>query len=275
MTQTIKLVAKDLLVGWGDKPVAELGRAAVSTGEIVVIAGPNGAGKSTALKTMARQIKPLSGSVLIDDVDIASMEPQQFARMLAYVPQLIEVPHRMSVHELVALGRNPHQQWWSWESSANDSKAVDFALAQTELTDLRKRLVTDLSGGERQRAVIAMALAQQTRFILLDEPTAHLDFRHQLQLLELLKQLRSIGFGVLLVLHDLNLTTRIADRVLLLAKVDSAQDAVSNRPSTIFSSGAPETVFDTQTLRRVYQVDVAIVRDTETNFVGYMPTRAL
>jgi iron complex transport system ATP-binding protein len=262
--------AQNLVVGWGNTAVAKLDLLTVATGEIVVVAGPNGAGKSTAVKTIARQIKPLAGSIHIDEDPIAEMDAGVFAKMVAYVPQLISAPQQMTIEEMVSLGRNPHQPWWSWQSTESDTKAIDFALKQTELMHLRKRAVSDLSGGERQRAAIATALAQDTRFMLLDEPTAHLDFKHQLQLLDLLKQLKSIGLGILLVLHDLNLTARLADRVILLTKDTSAAPAT---PSTIARTGSPSDVFDQETLRRVYQVDVTIIRDDKSGMVGYMPTK--
>lgn len=261
------LLAKDLKVGWDKHIVAEIDELRVNAKQIVVLAGPNGAGKSTAIKTLSRQIAPLQGAVTIGGADAFAMPQRQFARHLAYVPQMIEAPKGMRVEDMVMLGRNPHQTWWSWETSAEDRTAVEAALENTETTALRKRAVSDLSGGERQRVIIAMALAQQTQLLLLDEPTAHLDFKHQMQLLSLLKVLKEQGLGVLMVLHDLNLIGRIADSVVLLQKPEA-------KPSTVAAAGAPSTVLTTDILRKVYEVGVAITHDAATGITSYTPLSA-
>lgn len=258
------LKAINLSVGWDKFVVAQVDELTVNAGEIVVLAGPNGAGKSTAVKTIARHILPLGGTVTIDGADLFAIPQREFARQVAYVPQLIEAPKTMLVEDLVLLGRNPHQKWWSWEVSSTDKDAVEQALKETETLDLRGRAVTGLSGGERQRAVIAMALAQQTPFLILDEPTAHLDFKHQLQLLQLLTRLKSQGLGVLMVLHDLNLISRIADRLVLLQKP-------ANQPSNVAATGTPAQVLTADVLKQVYEVSVAITRDASTGITSYTP----
>lgn len=261
---TTKLEVKDLQVGWSNRVVAVLPELVVEGGQIVVLAGPNGAGKSTALKTIARQNKSIGGSATISGADLFGLTHREFAQKLAYVPQLIEAPRGLTVYDLVLLGRNPHQTWWSWETSPVDRDAVQQALDQTEMSELSGRYVTDLSGGERQRAAIAMALAQQTPFLLLDEPTAHLDFKHQMQLLSLLARLKEQNLGVLLVLHDLNLIGRIADQVVLLEKP-------AHGPSTIAASGTPESVLTETILQKVYEVAVAISVDAHTGIKTYTP----
>jgi iron complex transport system ATP-binding protein len=258
------LRAKDLQVGWLKRPVASLAELEVRPGEVVVLAGPNGAGKSTAVKTLARHVMPISGSVTIDGADLLAMSQKDFARNIAYVPQIIEPPKSMLVRDMVMLGRYAHQAWWSWESSPDDLAAVDDAMKATEITELRDRTVSLLSGGERQRVAVAMALAQQTPFLFLDEPTAHLDFKHQMQLLALVARLKAEGLGILLVLHDLNLISRIADQVVLLQKPADA-------PSSIAASGAAHEVLTEEILRRVYEVSVAINRDTKTGLTTFTP----
>src|SRR5262249_38404554 len=197
---------------------------------------------------------------------IWQMDGRQFAQRVAYVPQSLEPAQDLTVKELVMLGRNPHQNWWSWSASAQDLKFVSEALEKTETSHLRDKYLSTLSGGERQRAAIATALAQQPHFMVLDEPTAHLDFKHQLELADLMKELRSQGLGVVLVLHDLNLMARLADHILLLNKVDG-------EPGTFIACGSPQAVLEPATLRSVYDVEVSIVMDPATGHSIFAPDR--
>lgn len=260
----LRLSATALAVGWPGRPVAQGLDLRLSGGEITVVAGPNGAGKSTLLKTLARQLRPLSGQVELGGRSIWQMEARAFAQQVAYVPQSLEPGQDLTVNELVALGRNPHQRWWSWAASGEDRQAVRFALEQTQTWALKDKYLSTLSGGERQRALIATALAQQARLLLLDEPTAHLDFKHQMELCDLLDNLRRDRIGILVVLHDLNLMSRLADHILLLGKSDS-------QPSTFYACGSPQAVLQPATLRAVYQVEVSIVGDPATGRKVYTP----
>lgn len=261
------ITATNVTVGWQGTAVARVNEFCLKQGEIVVIAGPNGAGKSTLLKTLAAQIKAVSGSLRIDQHDFNAMTPREFATKVAYVPQFPETPHHITVEELVALGRTPHQKWWTWDSSTSDRSALDFAMQHCDLEGMRKRTVKELSGGERQRVWIAMAVAQETDFILLDEPTSHLDFKRQLQLLEWLRRLRQMGKGILLILHDLNLIGQVADRLILLSKSDRLDNV-----SQVIAEGTPTEVLNASTLRQAYQVEVAVIRDEKTGYIGYVPT---
>lgn len=263
--QPSQLIAKNLSVGWERTVVAEVADLNVATGEIVALAGPNGVGKSTIIKTIARQIRPLTGSFTVDSIDCQTLPPRGFAKLVSYVPQIIETVQDMTVEEFVSLGRFPHQMWWSWETSAVDRDAVEAAMERTETTPLRQKTVTELSGGERQRVAVAMALAQQTRFMLLDEPTAHLDFKHQLQLMKLLADLRESGIGIVIVLHDLNLIARLADKVVLLERS-------TNGPSRPAAVGSPAQILTFDMLRKVYEVDVSITTDPQTGMTNYVPT---
>jgi iron complex transport system ATP-binding protein len=259
-----RLTATALAVGWTGRTVADRLDLCLAGGTITVVAGPNGAGKSTLLKTLARQLKPLSGQVELGGQRIWDMEAQTFAQQVAYVPQSLEPGQDLTVNELVALGRNPHQRWWSWAASAEDRLAVRRALEQTETWALKDKYLSTLSGGERRRALIATALAQQARLLLLDEPTAHLDFKHQMELCDLLDNLRRDRIGILVVLHDLNLMSRLADHILLLGKPDS-------QPSTFVACGSPQQVLEPPTLRAVYEVEVSIVDDPATGRKVYTP----
>lgn len=245
---------QSLSVGWSEKVVAEKIDFTVHAGEIVAIAGPNGAGKSTLLKAIARQASSLTGQILLSGADIRQLTPTHFARQVAYVPQSVDSSTNLTVLELVSLGRNPHQHWWSWNQSRKDIDAIEQALKRTGTWGLRHQQISRLSGGERQRASIATALCQQPNFLLLDEPTAHLDFRHQLELTELLCEMRQNGLGVLVVLHDLTLAARMADKVLLLTKPEEG-------PSSPVGFDAPDTIFNPTILRQVYQVEVNILHD--------------
>ena len=227
MADALVMTAKDLHVGFPGKPVAALGELQLHEGEIVVLAGPNGVGKSTTIKTIARQLQPLSGSITLGGKEIWSITAKEFAKQLAYLPQMLDPPQAMLVKEMVAMGRNPHQEWWSWRTDEGDSEAVRTAMEATGTTALSEQPVGLLSGGELQRVCIAMAIAQQTKFLLLDEPTAHLDYKYQLQLLELIAKLKANGLGIMLVLHDLNLIGRIADRVVLLKRQPNAEAIVA------------------------------------------------
>lgn len=233
----------------------------MNRGATTVLCGPNGAGKSTLLKTLAAQIAPLQGDVLIDGIKMSEMDRRSIARKLAYVAQFNESRKNMTVEEFVFMGRNPHQDWWSWTQSKEDKDKVERALERTDCKDLRKSFLDNLSGGERQRVAIATALAQDPHYILMDEPTAHLDFHHQLELVELLDQLRSENIGILVALHDLNLAAKAADQIILLKRS-------KDKESTIAAQGKVAEVFTPEILADVYDVDVKIVQDNGTqNFI--------
>jgi iron complex transport system ATP-binding protein len=264
---TTRLTASALSVGWKNCIVSSITDLELRGGECLVLAGPNGCGKSTVVKTLARQIKPISGAVQLDDNNIANLPSGEFARKVAYVPQSVEIFRQITVEEWVSLGRNPHQSWWSWQKSDSDVAAVEDALAKTGLHALRGKFMDSLSGGERQRASIAMALAQEPHILLLDEPSAHLDFQHQLELVELLIDLRQTRqIGVLVVLHDLNLIARLATKVILLKKSSQGIGEVAY-------SGSPEEVLQPEKLAAVYNVDVTILVDSEIGITGYFPSR--
>lgn len=256
----------NLTVGWQSRIIAKVPSLTVAPGSIIVVAGPNGAGKSTLVKTLARQIAPLSGKISIDNADITTFSAAAFARKVAYVPQMMSMLQDLTVAELVQLGRNPHQSWWSWKASDSDAEAVSSALERTGMTKLRTHFLSSLSGGERQRAAIAMALAQRASFILLDEPTAHLDFKHQLELTDLIKSLSAQSIGLLLVLHDLNLMSRIADQILFLKK-----GAAEFSTPTAYGDAAD--VLKTEILRDVYDVEVSVFTDLISGQQNFVPTR--
>lgn len=263
MSQERTIAAIDLSAGFDKSVVLRQASVELSASQIIVIAGPNGAGKSTLVKTMARQLKPLGGRILLNGSDIWQMSAQQFAGQVAYVPQSIDIASELTVEEIVMLGRNPHQKWWQWYGSNDDSVAVNKALADTEMQQLRKKPLCQLSGGERQRAALATALAQEPTFMLLDEPTAHLDFKHQIELLALLKRLRLAGLGIMVVLHDLNIIARVADQVVLIE--------VGNGASKIGATGTVKQALSHDNLRRIFGIEVTTFDDPITGEVIYNP----
>ncbi len=230
----------------------------VAGGEMVGLLGPNGAGKSTLLRVASGLLRPQSGRVAIGATDVRDLSRTELARRVAVVPQDFSVQFGYTVRQLVELGRMPHTGAWGI-MRAPDRAAVVDALAATRLTDLADRVFNELSGGERQRVLIAMALAQGSGIVLLDEPTAHLDIRHQVEVLEMLRALnQERGLTVIAALHDLNLAARYFPR-LVLFQYGIVQD------------GPPTAVLNAKLLRTVYgiPVQIGILRGEE--FLSVLP----
>jgi iron complex transport system ATP-binding protein len=246
------LTALGLTVAYGDAPVVRELDLEIPRGRITTIVGANGSGKSTLLRALARLIAPRAGAVLLDGTAITELGSRAVARRLGILPQSPSAPDGLAVEDLVARGRYPHQglfrQW-----SASDEAAVEEALAATGTTALRERPIDELSGGQRQRAWIAMALAQQTELLLLDEPTTFLDLAHQVDVLDLLDDLvRERGRTVVMVLHDLNQACRYADQLVAL------------REGRVHAAGAPGEIVDDAFVRDVFGLDARVVDDPVT-----------
>ena len=255
-----RLRADDLRLSYGADPVVDGLDLALPAGGITAIIGPNGCGKSTLLRALGRLMAPLSGVVLLDGSDVQRRPTRDVARELGLLPQGATCPEGLTVEDLVARGRYPHRgRWRSW--SARDQEHVDAAIEQTNMTDLRYRLVDQLSGGQRQRAWIAMALAQDTQTMLLDEPTTYLDLAHQIEVLDLLAHLnRERGRTIVLVLHDLNEAARYADRI------------VAMRDGRIAADGPPASVLTQETVERVFALHCRILHDPETGSPLVIPS---
>jgi iron complex transport system ATP-binding protein len=225
---------------------------AISTGKITALVGPNGCGKSTLLKGLARLLKPQSGMVYLDGMAIAKHSTKEVAKRLGMLPQSPVAPEGLSVRELVAQGRYPHQSWlqqWSRE----DEQFTEQALAVTGIAELGDRPLDSLSGGQRQRAWIAMALAQNTEILLLDEPTTFLDLAHQIEVLDLLYDLNQTqGRTIVMVLHDLNQACRYAD------------DLIVMRQGHIYAQGTPNLVMTETMVAEVFGIESRIVPDPLT-----------
>jgi iron complex transport system ATP-binding protein len=249
VTASHTLSVDGVTLAYGDRVVAEAIDLPVPAGRITAIVGANACGKSTLLRAMARLLAPRSGRVVLDGKDLHRLPTKEVARILGLLPQSPTAPEGIAVADLVARGRHPHQGFLSrW--TAADEEAVAEALRMTDTARLADRSVDELSGGQRQRTWIAMALAQQTDILLLDEPTTFLDIAHQVEVLDLLTDLnRSRGTTVVMVLHDLNLAARYADH--LVAVADGA----------VHAAGDPQEVLTAETVREVFGLDSRVVPD--------------
>lgn len=240
MMQSKRLKADGLSVGYGGKLILEDFSFEITPGEITAIVGANACGKSTLLRTLSRLLVPKAGQVLLEGRSIHQMSPRDLARQMGLLPQSPLAPEGITVLDLVSRGRHPHQNLFSRWSSADDD-AVAQALEATGLASFADRDVDVLSGGQRQRVWIAMALAQQTGILLLDEPTTYLDIAHQIDVLELLCALNETrGTTIVMVLHDLNLAARYAD--ILAAMVKGRLDCIGS-PAQILTETMVERVF--------------------------------
>jgi iron complex transport system ATP-binding protein len=231
----------------------------IPVGRITVFVGPNGSGKSTLLKTLARQLSPETGSVVLDGRDIATLSAQQFACRLGILFQENTAPHDLTVEALVLHGRYPHRKLLE-SLTQEDHEVVEQALTMTGVADLRDHPVNQLSSGQKQLAWIAMLLAQAPQYMFLDEPTTFLDLAHQFDVMDLIGRLnRELGKTVVLIVHDLNLAARYADHIFAL------------RDGRIVAAGAPADVLTVETLREVFDVEARIIRDETTGTLHCVP----
>ncbi|MFY1692960.1 ABC transporter ATP-binding protein [Plantactinospora sp. WMMB782] len=230
----------------------------IAPGRITAVVGPNACGKSTLLRGLARLLRPDTGTVLLDGRDIHRLPTREVAARIGVLPQQPVAPDGITAGDLVARGRHPHQTWLrQW--SAADEQAVSTALAATGVTDLADRPVDELSGGQRQRVWIALALAQDTDLLLLDEPTTFLDLAHQLEVLDLLTDLNTAGRTVVAVLHDLNMACRYAHEI------------VAMRDGAVLAQGPPAEVVDARLVETVFGVRARVIVDPTTGTPLVLP----
>ncbi|EGH00694.1 iron-dicitrate transporter ATP-binding subunit, partial [Pseudomonas amygdali pv. aesculi str. 0893_23] len=206
------LKAQQLDIGYGATRIVQDLSFSPPPAQVTALIGPNGCGKSTLLKAFARILTPQSGSLSLDGTAYRQLSANELARKVAFLPQVLPIPEGVSVRQLVAYGRSPHNSLWGRLSGA-DQRSVDQALQRMELDTLAERPLSDLSGGQRQRAWLAMILAQDAAIVLLDEPTTYLDISHQVELLDLMRELSAEGKTVITVLHDINQACRYADHL--------------------------------------------------------------
>ncbi|MFT3873551.1 MAG: ABC transporter ATP-binding protein [Nocardioides sp.] len=250
-TSGFVLEADEVTLGYPGMQVSSALSVGIRPGTFTVIVGPNACGKSTLLKALARVLPPESGEIRLDGHDIRSLRSKQVARRISLLPQSAIAPDGITVADLVARGRHPHQGiFQQWRTS--DEQAVAAALAATGCTPLAARLVDELSGGQRQRVWLAMLLAQETPVLLLDEPTTFLDVAHQFDLLELLRSLHDEGRTVVAVLHDLNQAFRYAS------------DLIVMKEGRVVATGAPREVIDADLVADVFGLPCLVVPDPIT-----------
>ncbi|HEX2074390.1 MAG TPA: ABC transporter ATP-binding protein [Geodermatophilus sp.] len=259
----VRLAAESVRLAYGENVVVDSLDLELTDGSFTAIVGPNGCGKSTLLRALGRLLRPTSGRVLLDGRAIARTPTREVARVLGLLPQSPIAPEGLTVADLVARGRHPHQSWLrQW--SRGDEAAVAEALAWTDMTELADRPVDALSGGQRQRAWISMALAQGTDLLLLDEPTTYLDLSHQIDVLELVARLHAErGRTVVVVLHDLNLAARYARRL------------VAMKDGVLVASGAPSEVLTERLLADVFDLEARVVPDPVAGTPMVVPVRRL
>lgn len=240
---------ESMKAAYGEKVIIEELSISIPIGQITTIIGPNGCGKSTFLKTLGRILGIKKGCIYLDGEDIHRLPTKELAKKLAILPQTPQAPDGLTVEELVSYGRFPYQKGLG-RLSKEDKEVVAWAIEATGLSEFKEQATSDLSGGQRQRVWIAMALAQETEVILLDEPTTYLDLAYQLEILELLEALnKGHGCTILMVLHDLNMASKFADHM------------IAFREGKVIKAGTPYEVMNRETLKEVFEIDASIVTD--------------
>lgn len=251
------LKVNNLTCGYDSREVIKNISFYVDAGEFVGIIGPNGAGKTTLFRAASKVLTPYSGSILYKEKNISEIPPRDFAREVAVMQQIPEIPFAFSVEEFVSMGRFPHIGRFEAQGEG-DEKIVESALELAGVISLRERKISELSGGERQRVILAQGLAQEPQLLLLDEPTSHLDIAHQVQVMDLIKKLkREKSLTVITVLHDLNLAASYCNRLILLDEGKVSED------------GTPESVLTYQNIEKVYKT-VVVVKENPVNRKPYV-----
>jgi iron complex transport system ATP-binding protein len=251
------LIVENLVCGYDQKkPVIKDISFTVDDGQFVGIVGPNGAGKTTLLRAIVGLLKVQHGGVTISNHKIEHLDRRELARRIAFVPQLMEPVDGFSVEDLVMLGRTPYLDRFSFEQN-DDYDAVKWAIDELKISELKDRQTTELSGGEFQRVAIARALAQEPKIMLLDEPTAHLDIRYQVNICKMLRKLRSHR-SILATFHDLNLASRFCSRLVLM------------KNGELIAEGSPDEVVTPENIWKAYRIKVTVKNNPTTQKARYV-----
>lgn len=255
---TARLTTRDLTLAYGERVVSTRLNISLADGAFTAVVGANACGKSTLLRALVRLLSPAAGAVHLDGADVTGYRPKAFAKEIGFLPQGLTAPENVTARRLVARGRYPHQSilaTWSPE----DERAVEDAMAAAGVAELADRGVAELSGGQRQRVWVAMVLAQETPYLLLDEPTTFLDITHQYALLDLLAGLRDGGRTVIAVLHDINQACRFADHL------------VAMKDGRVVAEGSPTDIVDEALIRNVFDLPSIVVPDPVTGTPMVVP----
>ena len=248
MTDSTRLRVDDVTLAYDNRVISSGLTVDIPDRSFTVIVGPNACGKSTLLRSLSRLLKPQQGRVLLDGKAIGAMKPKDVARTIGLLPQTSVAPDGITVVDLVSRGRYPHQGMIRQWTSADESAVVD-AMRATDVAELASRAVDELSGGQRQRVWAAMALAQQTPILLLDEPTTFLDIAHQIELLDLFARLHREGNTIVAVLHDLNHAARYADHLIVM------------KAGEVVATGAPADIVTAELVEHVFGLPCLIIED--------------
>ncbi|HID16843.1 TPA: ABC transporter ATP-binding protein, partial [Candidatus Bathyarchaeota archaeon] len=255
----MRLVIEGVVCGYGSREALRDVTLAVGRGEVLGVLGPNGSGKTTLLRVISRALKPWVGAILLDGREVYSMGEEELAREMACIPQESTLPFGFKALEVVLMGRNPHLGRFRWESK-KDFEVAKKAMEEVGAWHLADRRFNELSGGEKQKVIIARALCQQPRVLLMDEPTKHLDVSSQIEVMELVRKLcKREGLTAVMVLHDFNMASRYCDRLLLLDR------------GRIAAAGTPEEVLTEENLRKVFKVRFLVEKHPVANSIYVIP----
>ena len=243
----IKLKLENFSTGYKNKIIIDSINLSINEGEWFGIIGANGSGKSTLIKGICRIIKPQKGKVFLKGKDINNLSNKSISQQISFLPQGINSKLSISVSDLVALGRSPYKNFWDFDLTKNDKSIIEESLKLVEILDLKDCLLSEISGGQRQRAFLALALAQETEIIILDEPTNYLDINHQIKFLQILKDLQfKKHLTIITVLHDLNLCARFSDQIAAL------------KNGLLIEVGEPKDILNKNIIKNIFDINVLI-----------------